>query len=138
MMGPTHHLGVRFVHQSSFNSSGQDVGIVLALKPTYKRLQKLPVSSINMLRIFKCKDLVYFNLLPEFFSIIKEKYLSVLTRKAVFLEEATVDNDVLSLQGGFWAKLGKNFLGMKFFLVFQSLLIKPRSVAIISTHYTVL
>lgn len=49
-----------------------------------------------------------------------------------------MDNDVLSLQGGFWAKLGKNFLGMKFFLVFQSLLIKPRSVSIISTHYTVL
>lgn len=87
--GLTHHPGVRFVHQSCFNSSGQDVGIVLGIKPIYKSLQKLPVLSINMLRIFKCKDLVYFNLLPEFFSIIKEKYLSILTRrKAVFLEEA--------------------------------------------------
>lgn len=65
------------------------MGIVLGIKSIYKRLQKLPVSSIDMLRIFKCKDLVYFKLLPEFFSIIKEKYLSILTRrKAVFLEEA--------------------------------------------------
>lgn len=43
------------------------MGIVLGLKPICKRLQKFPVSLINMLRIFKCKDLVYFNLLPEFF-----------------------------------------------------------------------
>lgn len=70
--GPTHHPGVRFVHRSGFNSSGQDVGIVLGLKPIHKRLQKLPVSSINMLRIFKCKDLVYFNLLPEFFFKLKK------------------------------------------------------------------
>lgn len=37
----------------------------------------------------------------------------------MFLE---ADTEKLSLQGSFWAKLGKNVLGMKFFLVFQFLL----------------
>lgn len=48
------------------------------------------------------------------------------------------DTERLLLQGSFWAKLGKNFLGMKFFLVFQFLHIKPRPVVIISTYYNVL
>lgn len=42
-----------------------------------------------------------------------------MTRKvAVFLEETSGGHEVLSLEDGFWAKLGKNSLGMKSFLVF--------------------
>lgn len=121
--GHTDHLRMRLIYQSCFNCCGQDVWIMLGLKPIYKVNATWAPSLINKHECFKCKNLVFYNPLQEFF-IIKETHLLKVTRKPCSWRKTMAGIERLSLQGSFWATLGKNFLQMKFFLVFQFLHIK--------------